>query len=124
LPTPSTPSTHTPDHPMHSPSPPTFHISTLGPSRYQQLPIVNRPVSSGMQSILESLQREHISEHGRERPHHSTSTSDVQDLHHALADMFGLPPLPIYSLLLIDPPPLWQPYPKVNRTVMSRASPL
>src|SRR5438445_7629689 len=48
-----------------------------------------------MQSILESLQREHISERGWERPRHSTSTSDVQDLRHALADMFGLPPLPI-----------------------------
>jgi hypothetical protein len=48
-----------------------------------------------MQSILKSLQREHISERGRERPHHSISTSDMQDLCHALADMFGLPPLPI-----------------------------
>jgi hypothetical protein len=46
-----------------------------------------------MQSILESLQKEHISERGRERPHHSASTSDVQDLHHALADIFSLPPL-------------------------------
>jgi hypothetical protein len=95
LPTLSTPSTHTPDYPMHLPSPPTFRVPTPGPSRYHQLPIVNRPISSGMQSILESLQREQISECGREKPRHSTSTSDVQDLCHALADMFGLPPLPI-----------------------------
>src|SRR5438445_8548048 len=45
--------------------------------------------------IIESIQKEHISERGRERPRHSTSTSDVQDLCHALADMFGLPLLPI-----------------------------
>jgi hypothetical protein len=80
---------------MRSPLPPIFHAPTPGPSRYHQLPIVNRPISPGMQSILKSLQREHISEYGRERPCHSTSTSDVQDLRHALADMFGLPPLPI-----------------------------
>src|SRR5438445_11895443 len=48
-----------------------------------------------MQSILKSLQREHISKCGRERRCHSASTSDVQDLCHALADMFSLPPLPI-----------------------------
>jgi hypothetical protein len=95
LPTLSTTSTHTPDQPMHSPSPPTFRVPTLGPSRYHQLPVVNHPISPGMQSIIKSLQKEHISEHGRERPHHSTSTSDMQDLYHALADMFGLPPLPI-----------------------------
>jgi hypothetical protein len=95
LPTLSTPSTHTPDQPIRPPSPPTFCVPTPGPSRYHQLPIINRPISPRMQSILESLQREHISEHGRERPRHSTSTSDVQDLCYALADMFGLPPLPI-----------------------------
>jgi hypothetical protein len=95
LPTPSTPSTHTPDYPMRSPLPPTFRAPTPGPSRYHQLPIVNHPLSPGIQSILESLQKEHISERGRERPRHSTSTSDVQDLHHALADMFSLPLLPI-----------------------------
>jgi hypothetical protein len=59
------------------------------------LPIVNHPISPGMQSILKSLQKEHISEHDRERSRHSTSTSEVQDLCNALADMFGLPPLPI-----------------------------
>jgi hypothetical protein len=32
LPTPSTPSTHTPDHPMRLPSPPTFRVPTPGPS--------------------------------------------------------------------------------------------
>jgi hypothetical protein len=95
LPTPSTPSTHTPDYPMHPPSPPTFCAPTPGPSRYHQLPIVDHPLSPRMQSILKSLQKEHISERGRERPRHSTSTSDVQDLCHALADMFGLPLLPI-----------------------------
>jgi hypothetical protein len=83
LPTPSTPSTHTPDYPMCSPSPPTFHVPTPGPSWYHQLPIVDRPISPRMQSILKSLQKEHISKCGRERPRHSTSTSDVQDLHHA-----------------------------------------
>src|SRR5437588_8493051 len=95
LPTPSTPSTHTPDYPMRLPSPPVFCAPTPGPSQYHQLPIVNHPLSPRMQSILESLQKEHISDQGRERPRHSTSTSDVQDLRHALADMFGLPPLPI-----------------------------
>jgi hypothetical protein len=34
------------------------------------------------------------------------------------------PCYPFYSLLLIDPPPLWQPYPKVNHATMSHASPL
>jgi hypothetical protein len=95
LPTPSTPSTHTPDQPMHSPLPPTFCVPTPGPSQYHQLPIINHSISLRMQSILKSLQGEHISEHGRERPHHSASTSNVQDLCHALADMFGLPLLPI-----------------------------
>src|SRR5207245_7540915 len=76
LPTPSTPSTHTPDYPMHPPSPPVFRAPTPGPSRYHQLPIVDHPLSPRMQSILESLQKEHISKRGRERPCHSTSTSD------------------------------------------------
>jgi hypothetical protein len=34
------------------------------------------------------------------------------------------PCYPFNSLLLINPPPLWQPYPKVNHVVTSRASPL
>jgi hypothetical protein len=34
------------------------------------------------------------------------------------------PHYPFHSLLLIDPPPLWQPYPKANHAVMSCASPL
>jgi hypothetical protein len=34
------------------------------------------------------------------------------------------PHYPFHSLLLIDPPPLWQPHPKVNCVAMSHASPL
>jgi hypothetical protein len=34
------------------------------------------------------------------------------------------PCYPFHSLLLIDPPPLWQPYPRANHDVMSHASPL
>src|SRR5437879_134273 len=34
------------------------------------------------------------------------------------------PRYPFHSLLLIDPPPLWQPYPRANHDAMSRASPL
>jgi hypothetical protein len=34
------------------------------------------------------------------------------------------PCYPFHSLLLIDPPPLWQPYPKANRTATSCVSPL
>jgi hypothetical protein len=34
------------------------------------------------------------------------------------------PCYPFHSLLLIDPPPLWQPCPKVNRVATSHASPL
>jgi hypothetical protein len=93
LPTPSTASSQAPNQSMQSPLPPLFHIPALGPSCYDTLPIVNCPILPGMQGILNSLQREHISEQGRERPHHSTSTSDIHNLHHALADMFGLPPL-------------------------------
>jgi hypothetical protein len=95
LPTPSTTSTHTPDQPMRPPSPPTFRVSTSGLSQYHTLPIVDHLISLGMQAILGFLQPGATSEHERERPHHSASTSDMHDLHHALADMFGLPPLPI-----------------------------
>jgi hypothetical protein len=34
------------------------------------------------------------------------------------------PHYPFHSLLLIDPPPLWQPYPRVNCAMTSHASPL
>jgi hypothetical protein len=34
------------------------------------------------------------------------------------------PHYPFHSLLLIDPPPLWQPYPRANHDTTSRASPL
>jgi hypothetical protein len=34
------------------------------------------------------------------------------------------PHYPFHSLLLIDPPPLWQPYPRASHDATSRASPL
>jgi hypothetical protein len=34
------------------------------------------------------------------------------------------PCYPFHSLLLIDPPPLWQPYPRASHDAMSHASPL
>jgi hypothetical protein len=34
------------------------------------------------------------------------------------------PRYPFHSLLLIDPPPLWQPYPRASHDATSRASPL
>jgi hypothetical protein len=80
---------------MWPPSPPLFYIPTSGPSCYDMLPVVDRPISPETQAILSFLQKELTSKCGRERPHHSTSTSDIYDLCHALADMFSLSLLPI-----------------------------
>ena len=47
-----------------------------------------------------------------------TTTRVSQDLYNALADMFGLPHYPFPSLLLLDPPALWQPSSLVNCTTL------
>ena len=52
-----------------------------------------------------------------------TTTRVLQDLCNALTDMFGLPHYPFPSLLLLDPPALWQPSLPVNHAAMSCATP-
>src|SRR5438477_35935 len=80
LPTPSTASASTPDHPMLPPP--------------GALASPHRPLSPRMLEIISQFQQQAITpEYGRSLPR--IQNPEVDDLRHALADMFGLPPLPL-----------------------------
>src|SRR5947208_10079605 len=86
LPTPSTASASTPDHPM-LPSP-------------EALAIAHRSPSPRTLALIAQFQQPAITPgYGRSLPH--IQNSEVDDRRHALADIIGLPPLP----LPFPPPP-------------------
>jgi hypothetical protein len=81
-----------------APTSPLFCLPTPGLSHLIEiLPVVDRPISPDTQAILEYFQQQAtIPKYGRYQS--SPPDDSIPDLQYALAEMFGLEPLPIQQL--------------------------